>query len=795
MGLGSIVDRLTAHVWTGAEVDALVGPVRDSLLTHASDPEVREKAASGGSVTALLLTLLASGRIDGALVCATSVEDGRVRARYRIARSRDEILMAQGSTYVLGSFSGEAMPLIRGFDGRLAVVGLPCEIAQVRRDATLDEKVILAVALFCGHTTETELVDQLVDRLSVGAGGSPVETFRFRSGHWRGRLTAVLADGTVVERPANHYLLYHNLYYGAPKKCMHCGDHFGYEADVSAGDLWSQKYRNDPVKHTALIVKTERGAQAVAIARETGLLEATGVAIAEILDGQRRTAPFHYNVSARARAGAGMSMPIPDRLGTRVRRHEKLAARMTLRDHLATREAPGVAKTLKANRRLLKLRLYLLKGLESLPMGPLVPGPVAGAPRFSLIAATVHGNRGAEAMLEASIGRIRDRHPDARFTVFSYYPERDRALARDKAVSVISATPAYLAGVLFPMSLLAAPFVRLLGRVPRVFPRSVRELGESVALVDLAGVSFIDGREKFLPYNILTILPAMLLKTPVYKLAQALGPFEHPLNRTAARILRACALVVPRGDVTLEHMRSISFPTDRMLPAPDVAFLFEARDALSDEGVSEAADLATRAIAAHADGRKVVGLCPSAVLAGKAAAEGWDYIGFMADVADRLIEHGHTVLLFPNATRAGSAKLRNNDLPVIASIAERLGPDRSPSVLAVRGDMGAAALRTVIEVCSCVAVSRFHAMIGALSIGVPVAVVGWSHKYLEVMRQFDSEEFVFDYSAHDPEALSAVIGRLLDEREERAAAILDRLPAVRTHSMAQFEEMFRRLGL
>lgn len=396
-------------------------------------------------------------------------------------------------------------------------------------------------------------------------------------------------------------------------------------------------------------------------------------------------------------------------------------------------------------------------------------------------------------MLETSVGRIRDRFGDARFTLFSYYPEKDASLVRDPAVSVRSSTPAYLVGVLFPLSLLAAPFARL-GRVPGFFPRSVRELAESAALVDLAGVSFIDGREKFLPFNILTILPAMLLGTPVFKLAQAMGPFEHPVNRLAARLLRRCALVVPRGDVTLSHMESISFPAERMLPAPDIAFLFESRDALSSEGDREAAELAARAAELAENGHAVVGLCPSAVLAGKAQAEGWDYAGFMADVARGLLADGHAVLLFPNATRAGSEKPRNNDLPVIAEIAKRAGAEAGGRLLAVRGDMNAAALRVVIGACSCVAVSRFHAMVGALSIGVPVSVVGWSHKYLEVMKQFGLEEFVFDYAAHDPEALRAVVERLLAERDEHAAAIAARLPAVQDGSRKQFGELFARIG-
>ncbi len=793
MKLGKIVDRITAHRWTGAEIASLVGEVRESHIAHAADEAVRSGAASGGAVSGLLIAALESGRVDGALVCATSVEDGRVRARYRIARTRDEVLAARGSTYVLGEFGREAAPLIREFEGKLAVVALPCEIALVRHDPSMSEKVELAIALFCGHTSETQFVDAMTDRLAASVGGGKLETFRFRSGHWRGRLTATYDNGAVVDKPSNHYLLYHNLYFGTPKKCMFCGDHFGYSADISAGDLWSQKYKNDPVKHTALLVKTERGEEALSAAVASGVLVASPVPLREVLDGQRRTAPFHFNVTARSQAGAPLGMRVPDKVRTGVRTHERAAARMTLRNHLASQDTEGSARVLAANRRLLKARLYYLKGLESLPTGPLVPGAPEGSPRFSLIAATVYGNRGAEAMLETSIGRIRDKFPDARFTVFSYQPEMDSELIRDKAVTVRSSTPAYLVGVLFPLSLLAAPFARL-GKVPRIFPRSVRELAESRALIDLAGVSFIDGRDKYLPFNVLTILPAMLLRTPVFKLAQAVGPFKHPLNRFLAKwLLPKCALVVPRGETTVEHLETIAFPADRMLAGADVAFLFEARDSLSREGGEEADRLAARSLEMRAAGRAVVGLCPSAVLASKAVSEGWDYVGFMARLAAGLVEDGHSVLLFPNATRARSTKLRNNDLPVIAQIHERLG-EAGADVMHVTGDMNAASLRTVIEACSVVAVSRFHAMVGALSIGVPVAVVGWSHKYLEVMKQFGLEEFVFDYSEHDPEALRAVVERLIGERDAHAAAILDRLPAVRQDSRSQFEEMFRRIG-
>ena len=60
---------------------------------------------------------------------------------------------------------------------------------------------------------------------------------------------------------------------------------------------------------------------------------------------------------------------------------------------------------------------------------------------FSIIAATCYGNRGAEAMLETVIGRLREREPALRFEVFSYDPADDRRLVDDPQVRIHSSTP------------------------------------------------------------------------------------------------------------------------------------------------------------------------------------------------------------------------------------------------------------------------------------------------------------------------------------------------------------------
>jgi coenzyme F420-reducing hydrogenase beta subunit len=307
---------------------------------------------------------LEGGHVDGALVCETAIVDGRVRARYAIAESAERLAAAQGSTYVLGDFVGEAIPLIEAYRGRLAVVGLPCELEILSRRRELADTVALRVALFCGHATRPELVDALVEHMAPAVGAELV-AFRFRRGHWRGAMRAEFSDGTVVERPFSTYGLYQNLYLFSAKKCLFCADHFGYAADLCAGDVWTYELQDDPIKHTALVAKSKRGLSAVDVARGAQHLIAEGVSVSTVLDGQRRIAPFHRNVTARSKAGRRLGMKIPDR-GQPVRWHEYLAARIAIRNYLRTLEPDAARAVLGRPRLLWKLQLWVLKGLESL---------------------------------------------------------------------------------------------------------------------------------------------------------------------------------------------------------------------------------------------------------------------------------------------------------------------------------------------------------------------------------------------------------------------------------------------
>lgn len=365
--LKTIKDKVWNKTWTAEQLQKYIGDYEKCYFTHAADAEVRAGAASGGSVSALIIHMLETGQIDGALVLRTIIRDGKPRPEFFIATTRDEVLSARGSKYTAVYFANDALPLIHTFEGQLAVVALPCDATILSRarakDPALDAKIKIVFTLFCGHNSEPELVDAIVAKLGKDHGELVDYVYRF--GHWRGQLKATFADGAEEIRPFKYYSDYRNVYFFAQQKCHHCFDHFGYHCDISAGDIWSPRMKENPIKHTALITRTPAGQALVASALEAGVLSGSEEPLNEVADGQARTAPFHYNVSARAKVGRLFGLKIKDRVNERVRFVDYLIAFIALLNYRVARTAWGRRLIMLLPRPVVRWYLMFFKGLES----------------------------------------------------------------------------------------------------------------------------------------------------------------------------------------------------------------------------------------------------------------------------------------------------------------------------------------------------------------------------------------------------------------------------------------------
>jgi len=85
-------------------------------------------------------------------------------------------------------------------------------------------------------------------------------------------------------------------------------------------------------------------------------------------------------------------------------------------------------------------------------------------------------------------------------------------------------------------------------------------------------------------------------------------------------------------------------------------------------------------------------------------------------------------------------------------------------------------------------------MVASLASKVPVMVIGWSHKYLEVMERFEQQDMVLDYKQGSIEPIIACIDRLISEQAERSNIISGKLPTVQKTSNHQIDYLAQLLN-
>lgn len=147
---------------------------------------------------------------------------------------------------------------------------------------------------------------------------------------------------------------------------MACTDHYGYHADISVGDVWLFGLKDSPIKHSGLIVRSDVGVKLYQSALDAEMINSTNLDIRDIMDGQSRIGPAHYNVSARVRAGRIFRLKLKDTVNEQVTWHDYLNAFITIANMRLTEKNWGQKLIFMMPRPLLKIGLYFKKALESI---------------------------------------------------------------------------------------------------------------------------------------------------------------------------------------------------------------------------------------------------------------------------------------------------------------------------------------------------------------------------------------------------------------------------------------------
>ena len=380
-------------------------------------------------------------------------------------------------------------------------------------------------------------------------------------------------------------------------------------------------------------------------------------------------------------------------------------------------------------------------------------------------------------MLQSSIKQLKERYGERLdILLMSTYPSADRKLIAEMPekydnIKVVNTKPEKLLFIAFPLAILYSflRFIPFLGKLFRM-NKIIKAYSQADIVIDEAGISFVDSRGFIMnTYAFVCAAVPMLCGVPVVKYSQALGTFKNGWNKFLAKwILPKIKLICARGEITRDNLAGIGITKNVKLCA-DGAFSMP-----DSEYWAEKVDELCKSDSFYND--NVVALSISSVVQGKCEKKGVDYKGCMIQFTDWLNSQGYNVLLIANAAREGSQKPRNNDLMICTEVYE--AAQNKDMVRWYPREMAPEEIRELLARSKCLVASRFHAMIGALEKCTPVLLIGWSHKYKEVLDMFGLGEYAADFSSLELETLKEKFNAFMADNETIRTKIKENLPEV-----------------
>jgi len=251
-------------------------------LCSSKDEQVHLAAASGGFVTQMLIHLMRTTEIAGALLSRPSTVDTLPQAV--LARTEDEIRECTNARYRLFPW-GKGLRDILVSDGPFAIVGLPCQIHSffkaVAVEPQLRQKVSLVVGLCCSMNVEPGAFRRVLQILHLNP--ADVARLRCRQGPWPGNVVVELLNGKTIQvfprnaNMGNQSMTFLKWTYGQ-RRCLQCPDPLNALADLSVGDVWARtpsgRYLCEETEDgTMVLCRTARAVSCVATMREQQQIE------------------------------------------------------------------------------------------------------------------------------------------------------------------------------------------------------------------------------------------------------------------------------------------------------------------------------------------------------------------------------------------------------------------------------------------------------------------------------------------------------------------------------------------
>ena len=308
-------------------------------------------------------------------------------------------------------------------------------------------------------------------------------------------------------------------------------------------------------------------------------------------------------------------------------------------------------------------------------------------------------NKGAELMLLAIVARLRATYPDTALCVVPSGPDGPQPFTKLTALGLFPKASLVRAGIEWGNAAGLIP-ARLRRRYGLILDREVD------VVLDAAGFAYSEQWGVGPSLELARATKRWRRRgTKVILMPQAFGPFENgEIRRAICSAVENADLVMPRDATSYRNLTEVTGERDYIRQYPDFTNLLEG--AVPDDFDS---------------GKYGVALVPNYRMIDKTSdVSGNSYVEFMKTCVRRLQELDARPFLLIHEGKDD----------------ERLAREISGGAVPVVKEEDALRLKGILGASRAVVGSRFHALVSALSQGVPAVATGWSHKYTELFNDY-----------------------------------------------------------
>lgn len=272
----------------------------------------------------------------------------------------------------------------------------------------------------------------------------------------------------------------------------------------------------------------------------------------------------------------------------------------------------------------------------------------------------------------------------------------------------------------------------------------------------------------------------------VILMPQSWGPLNDPVVRDyVGRLVRMADLVFARERESLAYLGDLpGVDAGRVLLAADIALRFRGEPPESGQALLAAVGLT------HGE-RPLVGITPNMRIVERTAGAGSDnaYFRGLVTLGRWFLDQTDAgLVLIPHEYSTG----RPNDPELCNDLGAALSaPGR---VACLTGHESAAGIKSLIGLLDFVVASRYHSLVAAISMRTPVAVIGWSHKYDELMQRAGLADWVLDPARRPDAVAEELVLEAWRQRESIRATLDAHVPALEASAQGALDRMLEELA-